>query len=391
MSELISGAFKNLFRKRSRTWLTVVGIAVGVMMVSVVTVLGAAGRVVIDGELESMGMNGVSVTAADGTTAILNKEALSMIRSLSCVRSAMPLTVEYADVSLLSSTKQSVLCGIDAGADQVISLSLKHGRLISDGDVVSAAKVCVLDEAVAMESYGRSNIIGKVVEVNTGGYTYALTVVGVTETGSSLLQNLTSFIPGMVYAPYTTVQDITGQDTFDQIAVRTATDDTDRAQQRIEQSLSRLYDGNVLFRTDNLATQKARLDTVVDAVALILTALSGISLLVSGIGIMTIMLSSVSERTREIGIKKAIGATQGRILSEFLTESVILSACGGVLGLLPSLALTAVLRAMGIAANVSVGTFAAFLGFSLLVGCVFGVYPAYKASRLRPVEALRSE
>lgn len=389
MGELIGSAFKNLFRKRSRTWLTVVGIAVGVMMVSVVTVLGAAGRVVIDGELESMGMNGLSVTAAGAD--ILDDEALSAIRSLSCVSSAMPLTVAYADVSLLSKAQQSVLCGIDAGADQVISLSLKHGRLITEGDVAAAARVCVVDEAVAADSYGRSNIVGKTVDVQFGDRAYTLTVVGVTETGSSLLQNLTAFIPGMVYAPYTTVQNMTGQETFDQIAVRTGDGDTERAQARIEQSLTRLYDGSALFRTDNLATQKARLDRVVDAVALVLTALSGISLLVSGIGIMTIMLSSVSERTREIGIKKAIGATRGRILAEFLVESVILSACGGVLGLLPSVALTLVLGVMGVSANVSAATFAAFLLFSMLVGCVFGVYPAYKASRLRPVEALRSE
>ena len=389
MIERIRTAVKTVFRKRSRSWLTVVGIAVGVMMVAVVAVLGNAGREVIDGELQSMGVDGLSVTAAQ-TAPQLNDEALAAIRGLSCVSSAMPLMLTYTDVSLRSQVQHSVLCGIDAGAGQVISVTVKHGRMITHGDVAAAARVCVLDEAVAEKAYGRSNIVGKTVQVQTAQGPATLTVVGVTETGSSLLQNLTAYIPGMVYIPYTTHRELTGQTAFDQIAVRTA-GSADTARHRIQQTLTRLYGGRVTFRTDDLAAQKERLSTVVDVVAVVLAALSGISLLVSGIGIMTIMLSSVSERTREIGIKKAIGATQGRILAEFLTESVILSACGGLLGLIPAVALAVLLMVAGVSTAIPLGWFAALFRFSLLVGGLFGVYPAFKASRLPPVEALRSE
>ncbi len=384
--ELIKSALRQITRKRGRTWLTVGGIAVGVMMVSIVTVVSAVGKELVNRELDSMGVSGLSVMALTPDV-LLSEQALEEIRALPQVTTAMPLMLQITGVTTPRGSRESVLCGIDAGAGQAISLLLQYGRMISKGDVAAAAAVCVLDEAAAEKAFGRKNVVGKTVTVQTGDRSETLTVVGVTQTGSSLLQNVSAMIPGMVYLPYTTHQELTGRTEFDQIAVRTInSDSTERVQQRIERVLDRLYESSSAFRTDNLAMQKDRLTRIVDVVAVVLTVLSGVSLVVSGFGIMTVMLSSVSERTREIGIKNAIGATQKRILAEFLTEAVLLSAAGALVGMVPAAILLFVLQA-----SVSPLLFLALLGFAVAVGAAFGVYPAYKAAKLPPVEALRSE
>ncbi len=390
MGEMIKGAVRNLVRKKSRAALTVTGIAVGVMMVAVVTVIGTAGRHLAKQELDSMGVNGLSVLAESGGE-LISAEALEKIRALSCVESAMPLMVQVGAVSTARNSEDSMLCGIDSGADQIISLSLLHGRLISPGDVRTAARVCVIDETLARTLYGRTNPVGKTVSARCGACTEALTVIGVTETGSSLLQNLTSLIPGMLYVPYTTHSDLTGQVAFDQIAIRLESTAADVAAQRVRRVLDRLYDGDAPFRTDNLAVQKERLERLVELVTLALTAISAISLIVAGFGIVTAMLSAVSDRTREIGIKKAVGATNRRILWEFLIEAVILTAAGASLGIFPAVLLLAVLLVTGVSTVMPIGSLAGLFGLSLLIGGAFGAYPAYKASRLQPVEALRSE
>lgn len=168
--------------------------------------------------------------------------------------------------------------------------------------------------------------------------------------------------------------------------------DVEMTESRIIKSLERLSGNTGGYRTDNLAVQKERLGDLMDLVTLLLTAIGGVSLVVSGLGIMTIMLVSVSERTREIGIKKAIGATRRRILFEFLMEAATLSLIGSLAGLTLGGGLMALVTLwLGWPLSIPAGSFAVLVAVSMGIGCTFGVYPAVKASRLRPVEALRRE
>ncbi len=390
MTELIKSTVKNLRKKWLRTLLTVAGIGVGTLLITLVSVLGDTGKAIIGKELNGMGLDGLAVSA--DTEDALNEDALMRIRSLYRVDSAMPLAVHVTTAQIGVLDAYVAACGIDAGADQVISLEILHGRLLERGDVSGGARVCVVDEAVAHNAYGRENIVGKTLSLRLGDTVETFTVVGVSKAGSSVMQNVAGYIPYMVYFPYTTLRSVTGDDTFDRIAVRIADGaEMESTRLALQRMLMRTDAGDATYTLDNLATQRDKLERLMDIIALVLKIISAVSLLVAGMSIMTVMLVSVHERTGEIGIKKAVGATGGRIMLEFMTEAVLLTLAGSLAGVLVALLFVfAAALVSGIAVTFSVTTILGIVLFSLFLGVVFGVYPAQKAAALPPAVALRN-
>ena len=394
MLDLVRSAYYNLGRKRGRTFLTILGIAIGVASVILIGNISQCGANALTDEMESLGLGGLAISCNAGAGVALDETDLNLVKNCTQVEQATPILMQSTAVSVRGEETKALLWGIDTSASQIVSLQILYGRMFSNRDISTCANVCLVDEAFSKSAYQRSNIVGKHISMQCGNTMEEFEVVGVIKTGSGLLQNmLGNYIPTFVYVPYTTVQTASGRSSFDQIAVKIQSDNSaESAGKSIVATLNQNNGTLDAFVSNNLAKQKDGLMMILDIVTLVLAAVGAISLLVASLSIMTVMLVSVSERTREIGIKKAIGAKRGDIMLEFLLEAILISAFGCVIGIAAGCLVSyAGASVIGISMGRRWDALLLAVFFSLFTGTIFGVYPAYKASKLKPVDALRME
>ncbi len=375
-----------------RAVLTIAGIAIGVFAIVLISVLGETGSARISEAVSDMGINSVMVQAQDDRQSDLCDEDVAVLAQISGVRKAMPLMGSYTESVLLDNSEECMVWGVSEEARDIISLTAACGRLIDRGDVAGWKNVCVVDEEIAEAAYGRSNIVGKTIRLYLGGRYHDFTVAGVARSGVSALQNMLSgIIPHFVYIPYTTMQRITGRNSYDKIAVLTEPEaDSEAVAGKISESLGRARGEADGISVNNLQQHKSQLDGILLTVKLLLSAVAGVSLLVSGITVMTTMLACVGERRHEIGIKKAIGAKNRTLAAEFLGESLILTTAGGLSGIAAGFLVSGIgCAVLGVPMSADFILIFAALAAAVLTGAVFSVYPALKAASMPPVEALR--
>ncbi len=393
MIDYFINAFKHLTRKKMRSFLTIFGIAVGVMSVVLISIISHIGKTAVNEELSDLGANGILISANSKKKQVeLTESQLSWLRKSSVVDTATPLMVTYSTVKLKQGADDCVIWGVDQSVSDLIRVEVIHGRLLNDNDVATMAQVCLVDESYAQSIYQRSNIVGKELKILINGVYRPFEVVGVIKSGGNLLQSLMGdVVPCFTYVPYTTMQTLSEQTNLGQIMVKTS-GNSQMATEKLTAGLDDVYGVKEAVKAQDLNSQMEMIESMMGMVTAVLTVIAGISLMVSGLSIMTVMLVSVSERTREIGIKKSIGATKGMILAEFLIESGLVTLIGSVIGAAVGI-LVALLgcTVIGIQPVIPFQTVIGCILFAVLIGIVFGVYPAMKAASLKPVDALRHE
>lgn len=379
-------ALKQLLSAKFRTFLTMLGIIIGVFSVILLISIGTAISKNVSTQLGDMGSNLASVSfyPTNPTEKFTYKDATSLLDDGEI---GSPEVMQTKAVRTNEHTDDMQVTGINDAYANIKNLELARGRFCSEVDVRYAQKVTVIGADVAKSYFEEQNPVGKYMRISGARYL----VIGVLkEKGDSLFGSADK----KLFIPITSAERLFKTDSIDLYYIQAKSpNQVPDVVKQVDHKMSRLFPNDK--DAYSVVNQQEALDTF-DSITKTLTvglgAIAGISLLVGGIGIMNIMLVSVSERTREIGIRKAIGARDGDILLQFLIESVVLSLLGGGIGILLGIFSAQLVTILSdFEMIVSIPTILLAVGFSMFIGVVFGVVPAHKASKKMPIDALRAE
>ena len=395
MLDLIRCAVKNIFRRRSRAMITVLGIAIGMCSVVLVSAVGDVGKNMIELELNGLGAGSLTVSADKAVSnATIGEEEVQVLSQIDGVAEVSPMAVEYTYVSSNQGNTNAVVWGVGAQNESAVKTELIYGRQLDSADQSSASRVCLVDESYAKEVLGHENPVGDTVKIKFSGLYETFEIVGVVRSGGNMMQGLmTQYVPSFFYIPESAMRELTGKTDYSQVWVKLEDGiDRQKAGGKIQRILNAHSDIPGEYYVQDVDEQKQGVSNVLSIVTTVLSCVAGISLVVAGLSIMTVMLVSVSERVREIGIKKSIGASRSTILFEFFTEALLLSLIGGVSDCFAGAVLSAAGCALvGVSVIINWKLIVFCILFSLGLGALFGLYPAIKASGLHPVDALRKE
>ena len=408
---LLIEAFESLNANKMRSMLTVLGIVIGVAAVIAMLSIGRGAQASITSRIESMGTNLIYVTpgstsesgvqSAAGSAATLTLDDAEALTSLPNVEAVSSQTSNFVQIVYKSQNTRSRLTGVTPDYETVGSLTLEDGEFISESDQNARSLVVVLGYSVAEELFGGTGgVVGQKVRLN--GQPYKVIGVLASKGGTGFFnQDDQVFIP-LSTALYRLVGGFRfrGSSVISQITIKASSSEAvDQVVEDVTLAMRELH-GTVEGADDfTVTSQQDTLDTateVSDTLTLFLGGIAGISLAVGGIGIMNIMLTTVTERTHEIGLRKAIGAKRRDILLQFLVESTVLSLMGGLIGAALGWGIASLMGQVQFSGStitpvVSLDSVLLATLFSMAVGLFFGIYPATRASRLQPVEALRYE
>lgn len=411
--ESVRNSIKTLLANKARSFLTMLGIIIGVGAVIVIMAVGAGAQSLILAQVKTLGTDKIGVmpgnseedgppTSAMGITITTltydDAEALNDKSNVPNLINVAAFTKGVSTVSWGANTYDSNISGTNVGYLEVEGGEVEKGRFFNKEEEKNLSRVAVLGSTVKEELFGESEAVGQTIKIKK----HLFEVIGVMkERGTVAFQNYDD----QIFIPIMTMQKIiVGVDHLGLIRARVDNEaNIDKAIDDMEQTLREQHDiKDKSGKDDDFSVRSAAqaldmITTITDALKYFLAAMGGLSLLVGGIGIMNIMLVSVTERTREIGLRKAVGANNRNILFQFLAEAISITSIGGIIGIVGGIVISflvsVIANALGYDWEFSISILSIILGVgvSAAVGVIFGLYPARKASLLEPVEALRYE
>ncbi len=401
--EYLKLGFKTLAANKVRTALSVLGILIGVAAVIAMLAIGRGAQKQIESQLSSLGSNLLvlrpgamrvgGVTQESGATARLNFEDTQYIKDqITGVKNASATVNGRGQVTYGNKNWSTRIIGASPSYEQIRSSTPQAGRFFNDADNLKRARVAVIGVAIVRELFGDKNPLGEMIKINK----ISFQVIGILpEKGSTGFMDQDDVI---VMPVYTAMHRLLGKEYVDSIDMEMSDPQSmSEAEDKVIELMNQRHRvpptlRETAFEVRNMADIQAAVQQSSQTMSLLLSSIAAISLVVGGIGIMNIMLVSVTERTREIGLRKAIGAKRWDILAQFLSESVVVSAVGGLSGIFLGWVITLLIgQFSGWTTSISPSSVLLAFIFSASIGIIFGIYPARKASLLHPIDALRHE
>lgn len=381
-------ALKSLKTSKMRSFLTMLGIIIGVAAVIILTSMVDSMKQLMVDEFESMGTNliTVTITGRGGNRTMDPEDMIALVEEKDSLAAVSPNVTIPAYIKN-GNENQSVTCiGTSETYHEINKIDIESGRYLSYVDVERRQKCCVIGSYIAKSLFEGMDPVGQTVKLNGNSFT----VVGVAAEKAGSTQGGQD---DRIYLPYTVARTLTFMSRVSNYSVSAADKDSlDEAISDLKDALYKVYQNEDYYTVISVSAIMDTLDELTGTLTLILVGIAGISLLVGGIGIMNIMLVSVTERTREIGVRKSLGATPWNILSQFVVEAATTSGCGGVLGILVGIGGAYLLCSlMDMRTVITVGSVILAFSVSAVIGIAFGYFPARKAAKLNPIDALRHE
>lgn len=400
INDILEETAFSLKSNKSRSALTILGIVIGIASVIAMISVGQGSAKSITDQVQSLGTNlltimpgsqrGQMVRSGMGNATTLTQEDAEAIKTLTGVKTVAPVVSGRKQVTIKGSNTNTSIYGIDDNYFLVKSITLELGSTFTETQIKSKAKVAIIGPTTRDDLYGENyDPVGETIRIAGQQFT----VIGVTEakggTGMGSSDDL-------IYIPLGTAQQyITGNSKLSNVSVEVSDANLmDIAEQEITDLLLERHNITDSTKADfsimNQADMLSSMTEISNTMTMLLGAIAGISLLVGGIGIMNMMLTTVTERTREIGLRKSLGATSNNITTQFLSESVALTFIGGVIGIVVGWLIAWVMyKFFSVTTVVKMWSIVMSFGVSALIGIVFGYYPARRAAKLDPIDALR--
>ena len=392
MTQSLKMAIKSIAGNKLRAFLTMLGIIIGVMaLVVLVSLVNGATSSVTDA-VDSLGSDLLSVSVSDSKGNPITLDTLEEWSDVDGIGQLAAVSASSSTVKYDSDSDSITVYGTTRSYYDIQGLSLSLGRFLESSDVDNHNYVCVINETTATDLIGYLDCVGE--EISIDGMKF--TVIGVLEDDDSSLTSVFTSGSMVAYIPYTTLMRLSTSVTSEITEFYVSADEDGTVSDAETMITALLYER---FEEDEDAYTISTTDVLEEAVSSITSILSvllggiaGISLLVGGIGIMNIMLVTVTERTREIGIRKAIGAKRGVILRQFLIEAIVLCMIGCAIGIFLSWVIltlvTVAVSSLSLTFNMNLTVVLVAVVFCFLIGVIFGLYPANKAAKMKPIDAL---